>query len=1016
MSKTFPGLISFCRPQSRMLGRGLFIILIIVAPIILQAVQIPTPITANLGYLPDALGNRIPDFSNAGYAGGGVALPVMPVKVVVTPVAGENGPRIQAAIDYVSSLPLDAQGFRGAVLLAPGRFEVAGQLHLTASGVVLRGSGQGENGTILIATGKDRRDLIQVRGKANRTLLGETTQVTDNYVPVGADKLNLANTNSLQAGSTILVTRPSPASWLHLLGMDEVPARNTFLLWRPDTVNIEWDRTITAINGNEITLDAPLTTALDAQYGGGTVVAYVWPGRIEHVGVENLRLESAFDPANPKDEEHSWMAITLDNAQNCWVSSVTAVHFVSSLAQVGTGCKWVTVQDCQSLAPISELAGYRRHTYTTSGQLTLFQRCASENGQHDYTVGYLAAGPNVFLQCETHLSTSFSGSIGSWASGTLFDNVAIDGGELRLDNLETWNQGVGWADANSVLWQSRAGRIICRSPPGANNWAIGVWGEYIGDGHWSQADEFVKPDSLYLAQLAARLGPSATTNIAATSIDPAPGNAPHLEQAIPDLAEKLAAKPAAPTKSLSLDNGWLVADGKLLIGKQIETGWWKGNLNPSQAINPTISAGPAITRFVPGRTGNGLTDDLDELADAMLAANEVAFRQHWGLWYDMRSDDHERIRRPDANVWPPFFEQPFARSGQGEAWDRLSLYDLMKYNPWYFGRLHQFAEIGRAKGLVLIDEMYFQHNVLEDGAHYASFPWRTANNLSNPGFPEPPPYSGDKRMFFADMFYDMTQPHLREINRAYIRQCLANLTDEPNVIHTTGQEFTGPLSFEQFWLDSVGDWEKETGKHPLIALSTPKDVQDAILADPVRGKLISVIDLKYWWQSAKGQLFAPPGGKSIAPRQAERDWKGGAPNAATIAGMVSDYRNRFPDKAIITDLDQADGWGFVAAGGSLPKLPATTDVRLLAAIPKMKPMPSSADGSFVLGEPGKQYFVYAPKGGTISLDLSAANTPLTIHHINLRDGKLTTEETVSGDSTVQIALPSGQPAAILITQ
>jgi len=1008
MSKAIPPLQGFHRLP--------LILFIMLAPSFLLAVQIPAPVTANLTYLPDAQGNRIPDFSNAGYGDGGVALPTVPIKVVVSPVAGENGPRIQAAIEYVSNLPLDAQGFRGTVLLAPGRYEIAGQLHITASGVVLRGSGQGENGTVLIATGKGRRDLIQVHGKADRSLLGETAKVTDAYVPVGAIKLNLANTNGLHVGSTILVTRPSPANWLHLLGMDEVPARNTFLLWRPDTVNVNWDRVVTTINGNEITLDAPLTTALDAQYGGGIVAAYSWPGRIEHVGVENFRCESSCDPANPKDEEHSWMAVTLDNAQNSWVRNITAVHFVSSLAQVGEGCKWVTVQDCESLAPVSELAGYRRHTYKTSGQLTLFQRCASENGLNDYTVGYLAAGPNVFLHCETHLSLGFSGSIGSWASGILFDNVAIDGGELRLDNLETWNQGVGWADANSVLWQSRAGRIICRSPPGTNNWAIGVWGEYIGDGHWSQADEFVKPDSLYLAQLAARLGPTAATNISATPIDSAPGNAPRLEEAVPNLAVKLAAKSPIPAKSLSLVNGWLVADGKLLVGRQIETGWWKGNLNPSQAINSTISAGPAITRYVPGRTGPGLTDDLEELTDAMLTDNQVAFRQHWGLWYDTRSDDHERVRRPDANVWPPFFEQPFARSGQGEAWDRLSLYDLMKYNPWYFGRLHEFAEIGRTKGLVLIDEMYFQHNVLEDGAHYASFPWRSANNLSNPGFPEPPPYSGDKRMFFADMFYDMTQSHLREINRAYIRQCLANLADEPNVIHTTGQEFTGPLFFEQFWLDSVGDWEKETGQHPLIALSTPKDVQDAILADPVRGKLVSVIDLKYWWQSAKGQLFAPPGGKSIAPRQAERDWKGGAPNAATIAGMAYDYRSRFPDKAIITDLDQADGWGFVAAGGSLPKLPATTDERLLAAIPKMHPMSNATGDSFVLGEPGKQYFAYAPKGGAISLDLSGANTTFTLHHINLRDGKLSTQETVSASTAAQINLPPGQPAAIWITQ
>src|SRR5262245_28704664 len=67
-----------------------------------------------LVYAADARGNRIPDFSHAGYAGG-AAIPDVPVRVVVPPAAGDNGPRIQAAIDFVSHLSPDANGFRGAV-------------------------------------------------------------------------------------------------------------------------------------------------------------------------------------------------------------------------------------------------------------------------------------------------------------------------------------------------------------------------------------------------------------------------------------------------------------------------------------------------------------------------------------------------------------------------------------------------------------------------------------------------------------------------------------------------------------------------------------------------------------------------------------------------------------------------------------------------------------------------------------------------------------------------------------
>src|SRR5437660_1061524 len=62
-----------------------------------------------LAYAADDRGDRIPDFSHAGYGGGGVAIPDVPARVVVRPAPGDAGARIQAAIDHVSALPADAR-------------------------------------------------------------------------------------------------------------------------------------------------------------------------------------------------------------------------------------------------------------------------------------------------------------------------------------------------------------------------------------------------------------------------------------------------------------------------------------------------------------------------------------------------------------------------------------------------------------------------------------------------------------------------------------------------------------------------------------------------------------------------------------------------------------------------------------------------------------------------------------------------------------------------------------------
>src|SRR5215208_2889254 len=64
-----------------------------------------------LVYQQTSRGDRMPDFSYAGF-GGGAPLPDVPVAVVVVPAAGESGPRIQQAIDAVAKLPPAASGFR----------------------------------------------------------------------------------------------------------------------------------------------------------------------------------------------------------------------------------------------------------------------------------------------------------------------------------------------------------------------------------------------------------------------------------------------------------------------------------------------------------------------------------------------------------------------------------------------------------------------------------------------------------------------------------------------------------------------------------------------------------------------------------------------------------------------------------------------------------------------------------------------------------------------------------------
>jgi len=497
-----------------------------------------------LAYIPDEQGNTILDFSHAGYGGGGTPIPTVPIKQTVWPVVGDNTANIQAAIDKVSALPLDKFGFRGAVLIKMGYYKMATPLKIQASGVVLRGEGMGDIGTVLIGTGNPRSGggqgggqgtLIRIAGVSGWTVKDEAKQaVLDEYVPVGARSFKLASARDFRPGDKVIVRRVGNQEWVNAVGMGDPASR---FRWRP--FNIDWDRVVAGVEGNTITVDAPITCAIEKRCGGGEVAKYDDTGRIEKAGVENLRGVSEFDPAQRAreygnmdrpnyiaeeyyaDENHYWSLIGIDNARNAWVRNVTALHFGNSLVGVQRGAKWVTVQDCVSREPVSRRMGGRRFTFLMEGQLSLVQRCHSDKGRHSFVTGQSTSAGNVFLDCEATNPYSSSEPHSTWASGGLWDNV-----HAPLTARFWKDINIGWAGANTVFWNCE-GPFLVQKPPTAQNFSFGHIGVHAvvfniplqdttkENGHIESLDTHVSPRSLYLTQLRERLGDQAVRNVAA---------------------------------------------------------------------------------------------------------------------------------------------------------------------------------------------------------------------------------------------------------------------------------------------------------------------------------------------------------------------------------------------------------------------------------------------------------------------------------------------------------------------
>ena len=198
-----------------------------------------------LVYVKDVKGNRLPDFSYAGYHSGEKSIPEVPVMITLEAKQDDNTEQIQNALDELGEISPDKNGIRGALLLKKGIYSVSGELTISHSGIVLRGEGNDPDGTIIIASGYDdlkyKRTLISI-GAVSDTLEAHTSHllpdtdrisltesskqaIVDDFVPVGSTSFEVVSALSYKAGDKIVVYRPSTQEWISSIGCDKLEAR-----------------------------------------------------------------------------------------------------------------------------------------------------------------------------------------------------------------------------------------------------------------------------------------------------------------------------------------------------------------------------------------------------------------------------------------------------------------------------------------------------------------------------------------------------------------------------------------------------------------------------------------------------------------------------------------------------------------------------------------------------------------------------------------------------------------------
>ncbi|MEM6333008.1 MAG: hypothetical protein AAF823_06680 [Planctomycetota bacterium] len=457
-------------------------------------------------YQMDSRGDRVLDYTAAGYYGG-TSLPdtlalVDPSAVIhVAPIAGDNRASIQAAIDQVEAMPVNANGYRGVVQLQAGQYDIGDGLTIQSSGVILRGVGDGANAsvdTILRSTSTDQINLITVANSqsyANNLFgQGDAVGIVDKVVPAGATSFRVADTSGLAVGDWVNVKHTPSQAWFDAVSTDfnNDPSGENWG-WNPsnDRFTTQHERRVTRIEGDRVFIDAPLSHSIDSRLATGTVEHYV-DHRVDHVGIENIRGTSVFDATETDvvsgrtvfvDEDHASSFIQLAHAEEAWVRNVTAQHMKDSAVVVGSVSRSITVEDARYIEPVSIVTGGRRYAFNMNGGSRVLMRDLEADSArrafiNNSTFNGFNRGPNVFVDGVATNSFVRSGPHAGYSTGALYDNLADDGG---FEARRAFSPEVhGWRGAHAVLWNSDAGpndfQIV--NPPFARNFVIGGVGDF----------------------------------------------------------------------------------------------------------------------------------------------------------------------------------------------------------------------------------------------------------------------------------------------------------------------------------------------------------------------------------------------------------------------------------------------------------------------------------------------------------------------------------------------------------
>lgn len=357
---------------------------------------------------------------------------------------------------------------------------------------------------------------------------------------------------------------------------------------------------------------------------------------------------------------------------------------------------------------------------------------------------------------------------------------------------------------------------------------------------------------------------------------------------------------------------------------------------------------------------------------------------------------------------------PYLRTGPGVAVDGKPRFDVTRFDPEYFERLHNRVQAAQDCGLYVGVMLFQGFSVAKKSPRLPGNPWRghpfhRDNNIN--GIDGDP--NGDGQGYEV---HTVDIPRITALQETYVRKVIETVGQFDNVIYEISNESHGGSTAWQYHLiNFIKDCERPLEKQHPVWISFqwdgnigPGDNQALFRSE---AEAISPHHVSAQVEAYKTDPPAANGSKVIL-LDTDHLWGIGG-DAAWVwktftRGMnpifMDPYLKASPGRK--SNLDPK--WdGIRRAMGQTRRYAERMD---LAA---MTPRPNLASSKYCLANPGREYLVYLPEGKEVTVNLSGPAASFDVEWFNPATGETRKAKSVVGGGSVRLVSPLLSKDAVL---